>query len=81
VKPRTPKKKPAVQSRLENSPRKVLTPEIIAQRQKTAEQRRQSIEHQKQEKAHQDVVHSKDVARRVRTEKENSPAPSPVKGQ
>jgi len=48
---------------------------------KSAEQRRQSIEHQKQEKAHQDVVHSKDVARRVRSEKENSPAPSPVKGQ
>jgi len=78
---RTPKKKPAVQSRLESSPRKPMTPEVIVARQKVAEQRRASIEHQKIEKAAHDVERAKELARKVKTEKENSPAASPVKPQ
>jgi hypothetical protein len=41
VSKRTPKKKTAVMERLENSPRKALTPEILKSRQLAADERRQ----------------------------------------
>jgi len=77
VQKRTPKKKPAVQQRLENSPRKILSPEDIKSRQEKAQKIRDNYEQQRVTKVSQHVEHIKDIRRR---EKENSPVSSPVKG-
>jgi len=67
------KKKSAVQDRLENSPKRVSTPEQQRRRQELADKRRQELEDEKKKKAHDDVEKAKEKARRA---KENPPLPT-----
>eukprot|EP00013_Stygamoeba_regulata_P010889 CAMPEP_0177679746 /NCGR_PEP_ID=MMETSP0447-20121125/29775_1 /TAXON_ID=0 /ORGANISM="Stygamoeba regulata, Strain BSH-02190019" /LENGTH=336 /DNA_ID=CAMNT_0019188973 /DNA_START=53 /DNA_END=1063 /DNA_ORIENTATION=- len=57
----TPKRKPGVQSRLENSPMKVLTPDQLAVKEKRAEERRQEALAAKIEFAHAHLCKAKEV--------------------
>ncbi|ELR17661.1 uncharacterized protein ACA1_064480 [Acanthamoeba castellanii str. Neff] len=55
-----------VQDRLQNSPKKVLTPEVLKERQDKAQQRRQLFEEEKVSKAHAVVEHAKEVRERAK---------------
>jgi len=55
-----------LQERLQSSPRKVLSPEIIRTRQEQAQQRRLMFEEEKVNKAHAVVEHVKEVRERAK---------------
>eukprot|EP01098_Paradermamoeba_levis_P003576 TRINITY_DN160_c0_g1_i1.p1 TRINITY_DN160_c0_g1~~TRINITY_DN160_c0_g1_i1.p1 ORF type:complete len:178 (+),score=90.95 TRINITY_DN160_c0_g1_i1:158-691(+) len=78
--PKTPTKvKSSIQQKLENSPRKILTPEQLKEKDLKAEQRRESLEAAKVQKAHDNVEKAKQVAKQLKLNKENNVPPSPVK--
>eukprot|EP01094_Clydonella_sp_ATCC50884_P011493 TRINITY_DN2128_c0_g1_i1.p1 TRINITY_DN2128_c0_g1~~TRINITY_DN2128_c0_g1_i1.p1 ORF type:complete len:134 (+),score=58.12 TRINITY_DN2128_c0_g1_i1:28-402(+) len=67
--PTTPSKKLAIQSRLENSPRKVTTPEQLQERLDRACQRKQEAVSTRLQFAHKDVTKAQQLSEQAR----NSP--------
>jgi len=71
---KSPSKKTAVLTRLENSPKKVLSEDDIKKRQEDADRRRKMFEDKKIEKAHAEVTKAQSTAASLKGKaKENIP--------